>query len=61
MKIIQNIKFKYKVKLIEDLFKNSKFSEINLTLSEITKKNPTDSYNLLRNFTEKIFNISSEE
>ena len=61
MKIIQNIKFQYKVKLIEDLFENSKFSEINSTLSEITKKNPTDSFNLLRNFTEKILNITSEE
>ena len=61
MKIIQNIKYQYKVKLIEDLFENSKFSEINSTLSEITKKNPTDSFNLLRNFTEKILNITSEE
>ena len=61
MKIIQNIKFQYKVKLIEDLFENSKFSEINSTLLEITKKNPTDSFNLLRNFIEKILNITSEE
>ena len=61
MKIIQNIKFQYKVKLIEDLFKNSKYSEVNSTLSEITKKNPVDCYNLLINFTEKILNITSEE
>ena len=61
MKIIQNIKYQYKVKLIEDLFKNSKYSEINSTLTDITQKNPIDSYNLLRNFTEKILNITSEE
>ncbi len=61
MKIIQNIKFQYKIKLIEDLLQNSKYSEINSTLSEITKKNPTDSYNLLRNFIQKILNITSEE
>ena len=61
MKIIQNIKYQYKVKLIEDLFENSKFSEINSTLAEISKKNPIDSYNLLRNFIQKILNITSEE
>ena len=61
MKIIQNIKFQYKVKLIEDLFENSKFSEINSTFSEISKKNPIDSYNLLRNFIQKILKITSEE
>ena len=61
MKIIQNIKFQYKVKLIEDLFENSKFSEINSTLSEISKKNPIDSYNLLKNFIQKILKITSEE
>ncbi len=61
MKIIQNIKFQYKIKLIEDLLQNSKYSEVNLTLSSITKKNPTDSYNLLKNFIQKILNITSEE
>ena len=61
MKIIQNIKFQYKVKLIEDLLENSKYSEVNSTLSEITKKNPTDSYNLLRNFIQKILSITSED
>ncbi len=61
MKIIQNIKFQYKVKLIEDLFENSKYSQVNSTLSEITKKSPIDSFNLLRNFTKKILDITSEE
>ena len=61
MKIIQNIKFQYKVKLIEDLFDNSKYAQVNSTLSEITKKSPIDSYNLLRNFTKKILDITSEE
>ncbi len=61
MKIIQNIKFQYKVKLIEDLLENSKYSQVNSTLSEITKKSPIDSYNLLRNFTKKILDITSEE
>tara|TARA_B100000989_G_scaffold251942_1_gene200038 strand:- start:244 stop:1206 length:963 start_codon:yes stop_codon:yes gene_type:complete len=61
MKIIQNIKFQYKVKLIEDLLENSKYSEVNSNLTEITKKNPIDSYNLLRNFINKILNITSEE
>ena len=31
----------------EDLLENSKYSEVNLNLTEITKKNPIDSYNLL--------------
>ena len=35
MKILQNIKFQYKIKLIEDLLQNSKNSEVNLTLSSI--------------------------
>ena len=61
MKIIQNIKFQYKIKLIEDLLQNSKYSEVNSTLSEITKKNPIDSYNLLKNFIQKILNITSDE
>ena len=61
MKIIQNIKYQYKVKLIEDLLENSKYSEVNSNLSAITKKNPIDSYNLLRNFIQKILNITSEE
>ena len=61
MKIIQNIKFQYKVKLIEDLLVNTKYSEVNSNLTEITKKNPIDSYNLLRNFIHKILNITSEE
>ena len=61
MKIIQNIKFQYKVKLIEDLLANSKYSEVNSTLSEITKNNPIDGYNLLRNFIQKILDITSED
>ena len=61
MKIIQNIKFQYKVKLIEDLLVNSKYSEVNSTLSEITKNNPIDGYNLLRNFIRKILDITSED
>ena len=61
MKIIQNIKYQYKVKLIEDLLENSKYSEVNSNLSAITKKNPIDTYNLLRNFIQKILNITSEE
>ena len=40
MKIIQNIKYQYQLKLLEDLFKENKFSEINSHLSEYCKKSP---------------------
>lgn len=61
MKIIQNIKYQYKVKLIEDLLENLKYSKVNSSLLEYTKKSPIDSFNLLRTFMPKFLNITSEE
>ena len=61
MKIIQNIKYQYQLKLLEDLFKENKFSEINSHLSEYCKKSPINGYNLLKKFIPQILNITSEE
>ncbi len=61
MKIIQNIKYHYQLKLIEDLFKDNKFSEINSYLSEYCIKSPINGYNLLKKFTPQILKITSEE
>ncbi len=61
MKIIQNIKYQYQLKLIEDLFKDSKFSDINSYLSEYCNKSLIDGYNLLKKFIPQILNITSEE
>ena len=61
MKIIQNIKYQYQLKLIEDLFKDSKFSDINLYLSKYINKSPVNGYNLLKKFIPQILNITSEE
>ena len=61
MKIIQNIKYQYQLKLIEDLFKDNKFSEINSYLSEYCIKSPINGYNLLKKFTPQILKITSEE
>ena len=61
MKIIQNIKYQYQLKLLEDLFKESKFSEINSYLSKYCKNSPINGYNLLKKFIPQILNITSEE
>ena len=61
MKIIQNIKYQYQLKLIEDLLKDSKFSEINSHLSEYCNNSPINGYNLLKRFIPQILNITSEE
>ena len=61
MKIIQNIKYQYQLKLIEDLFKDNKFNEINSCLLEYCNKSPTNGYNLLKKYIPQILNITSEE
>ena len=61
MKIIQNIKYQYQLKLIEDLFKNSNYSDINSYLSEYCKTSPINCFNLLKRFIPQILNITSEE
>ena len=50
MGIIQNIKYQYKFKLIEDLIKNSKYSELRKTLSNYCKDNPIEGFNFIKNF-----------
>ncbi len=61
MKIIQNIKYQYQLKLLEDLFNNNKYSEINSYLSEYCNKSPINGYHLLKKFIPRILDITSEE
>ena len=61
MGIIQNIKYQYKFKLIEDLIKNSKYSELRKTLSNYCKDNPIEGFNFIKNFMPKFISIISDE
>lgn len=61
MKIIQNIKYQYQLKLLEDLLKDNKYSEINSNLENYCNSNPTLGYNLLIKFIPQFLNITSEE
>ena len=56
MGIIQNIKYQYKLKLIEDLIKNSKYSELREILSNYCKDNPIEGFTLIKNFIPKFIN-----
>ena len=53
MKIIQNIKYQYQLKLLEDLLKNNKYSEINSNLENYCNSNPVIGYSLLINLFHK--------
>ena len=61
MGIIQNIKYQYKLKLIEDLIKNSKYSELREILSNYCKDNPIEGFTLIKNFIPKFISITSDE
>ena len=61
MKIIQNIKHQYQLKLTEDLLQNSKYSEINSSLMNYSRKSPLECFVLLKNFVPKFLNITSNE
>ncbi len=61
MKIIQNIKYQYQLKLLEDLLKNNKYSEINSNLENYCNSNPVIGYSLLIKLIPQILNITSEE
>ena len=61
MKIIQNIKHQYQLKLTEDLLQNSKYSEINSNLMNYSRKSPLECFVLLKNFVPKFLNITSNE
>ena len=61
MGIIQNIKYQYKLKSLEELFKNSNFKELNISLINYCKKDPQDCLKLLKIFMKDILNITSEQ
>lgn len=61
MGIIQNIKYQYKFKLLEDLFKNSNFKDINLNFSSYSKDNPEECLKLLKSFIKSILEITTDQ
>lgn len=61
MGIIQNIKYQYRLKSLEELFKNSNFKELNISLINYCKKDPQDCLKLLKIFMKDILNITSDQ
>lgn len=61
MKIIQNIKFQYQVKYLEDLFQNSQYSKIHSHLKKYCHKNPNQFLSVIKKFLPEILKITSEE
>ena len=61
MSIIQNIKYQYKLKLLEDSFKNSNFEDINLNFIKYSKENPEECLKLLTVFIKNILEITSDQ
>ena len=49
------------MKLTEDLLQNSKYSEINSSLMNYSRKSPLECFVLLKNFVPKFLNITSNE
>ena len=61
MKIIQNIKYQYQLKTIEENLKSSNHLEIRNSLLRYSKSNPLEFLNLLKYFMPKFLNITSDE
>lgn len=61
MKIIQNIKYQYQLKSIEDLMINFKYNDVYSKLLKNCQNDPIAGFNLLKNFLPKILEITSED
>lgn len=61
MQIIQNIKFQYHIKEINDLLSNDKYRELRAVLILMQNKNPNLFFKIINHFYHKLINIRSTE
>ena len=61
MSIIQNIKYQYKLKSLQEMFKNSNYKDINSSLRNFCKENTETGLKLLRVFIQDILKVTADQ